>query len=179
MASDLDDIRELAEDFATELRRKNRSQRTIDGYLQHIEYFAAYLEANQLPTAGPDITRDHVGGYIESLLTRKNLRTGEPLSPEYARASTEASNSYSSTCRRTTPMCNTPDSPLTLFDIDTPTAWQAGTRRIYVTPQFEEITQPNVPRLVTYRNHAHARRADQHQLATKISGGNHHAVDCR
>lgn len=50
------------------------------------------------------------------------------------------------------------------------------TRRMYVTPQFEEITEPNVPHLVTYRNHAHARRADQHQLATITSGGNHHAV---
>ncbi|WP_280367235.1 tyrosine-type recombinase/integrase [Nocardia wallacei] len=81
----MDDIRELAEDFATELRRKNRSKRTIDGYLQHIAYFADYLVANELPTAGPAITRDHLGKYIESLLTRTNLRTGEQLSPEYAR----------------------------------------------------------------------------------------------
>lgn len=50
------------------------------------------------------------------------------------------------------------------------------TRRMYVTPQFEEITEPHVPHLVTYRNHAHARRADRHQLATITSGGNHHAV---
>lgn len=85
MGTDLDDIRELAEDFATELRRKNRSQRTIDGYLQHIRYFADYLEAHDLPTSGPALTRDHLGGYIEWLLTRKNHRTGEPLSPEYAR----------------------------------------------------------------------------------------------
>ncbi|WP_024799312.1 tyrosine-type recombinase/integrase [Nocardia sp. BMG51109] len=85
MTSDLDDIRELAEDFATELRRKNRSQRTINGYLKHIEYFRAYLAANELPTTGPAITREHIGQYIESLLTRTNLRTGEPLSPEYAR----------------------------------------------------------------------------------------------
>ncbi|MBF6065414.1 tyrosine-type recombinase/integrase [Nocardia terpenica] len=85
MTSDFDDIRELAEDFATELRRKNRSKRTIDGYLQHIEYFALYLESNGLPTDAPDLTREHLGGYIESLLTRANFRTGEPLSPEYAR----------------------------------------------------------------------------------------------
>ncbi|MGV9719612.1 hypothetical protein [Nocardia beijingensis] len=36
MGLDLDDIRELAEDFATELRRKNRSKQTIDGYLTRI-----------------------------------------------------------------------------------------------------------------------------------------------
>ncbi|WP_268895697.1 hypothetical protein [Nocardia sp. CY41] len=40
MGMDLDDIRELAEDFATELRRKNRSKQTIDGYLTRIRYFA-------------------------------------------------------------------------------------------------------------------------------------------
>lgn len=85
MTSDLDDIRELADDFATELRRKNRSPRTIDGYLQHITYFADWLIANEFPTVAPAITRDHLGRYMETLLTRTNLRTGEPLSPEYAR----------------------------------------------------------------------------------------------
>ncbi|MGW5228664.1 DNA cytosine methyltransferase [Nocardia niigatensis] len=50
------------------------------------------------------------------------------------------------------------------------------TRRLYVTPQIEEITEPGVPHLVTYRRHARARRADQHQLATVTAGGNHHAV---
>lgn len=85
MGLDLDDIRELAEDFATELRRKNRSKQTIDGYLTRIRYFADYLERNELSTSAPDITREHLGGYIEDLLTRPNLRTGEPLSPEYAR----------------------------------------------------------------------------------------------
>ncbi len=85
MNSDFDNIRELARDFATELRRKSRSQRTIDGYLKHIEYFSKYPEAASLPTYRPDITRDRIGGYVESLLTRKNFRSGEPLSPEYAR----------------------------------------------------------------------------------------------
>ncbi|MEV0294207.1 tyrosine-type recombinase/integrase [Nocardia sp. NPDC050710] len=85
MGMDLDDVRELAEDFATELRRKNRSKLTIDGYLTRIGYFADFLQANDLPTTAPDITRAHLGGYIEDLLTRPNRRTGEPLSPEYAR----------------------------------------------------------------------------------------------
>ncbi|WP_458690476.1 tyrosine-type recombinase/integrase [Nocardia tengchongensis] len=83
-ALELDDIRELKQDFATELRRKNRAKRTIDGYVQHIDYFAAYLIANKLPTNAPDITRDHIGGYIEDLLTRVNMRTGQQLSPVYA-----------------------------------------------------------------------------------------------
>ncbi|MEU4312418.1 tyrosine-type recombinase/integrase [Nocardia sp. NPDC024068] len=85
MGMDLDDIRELAEDFATELRRKNRSPKTIDGYLTRIRYFADFLQAKELPTEAPEITRDHIGAYIEDLLTRPNQRTGEPLSPEYAR----------------------------------------------------------------------------------------------
>lgn len=50
------------------------------------------------------------------------------------------------------------------------------TRRLYVSPQIDEITEPNVPHLVTYRRNAKARRADQHQLATVTAGGNHHAV---
>lgn len=50
------------------------------------------------------------------------------------------------------------------------------TRRLYVTPQIEQITEPGVPHLVTYRRNAKARRADQHPLATVTAGGNHHAV---
>ncbi|KIA60550.1 DNA cytosine methyltransferase [Nocardia vulneris] len=53
------------------------------------------------------------------------------------------------------------------------------TRRMYVTPQFEEITDIDVPHLVTYRRNAHARRADRHQLATVTAGGNHHAIATR
>lgn len=73
MGMDLDDIRELAEDFATELRRKNRSAKTIDGYLTRIRYFASFLHAKELPTEAPEITRDHIGAYIE------DLRSGWPL----------------------------------------------------------------------------------------------------
>ncbi|QIS10642.1 tyrosine-type recombinase/integrase [Nocardia arthritidis] len=82
---DLDDLRELKEDFATELRRKNRSKNTIDGYLVRIDYLVEYLIENNLPTLAPAVTRDHLGSFIESLLTRPNKRTGKPLSAEYAR----------------------------------------------------------------------------------------------
>ncbi|MFC9995856.1 tyrosine-type recombinase/integrase [Nocardia sp. NPDC127526] len=84
-ALDLDDLRELKDDFATALRRRNRSQVTISGYLLRIGYFIDYLIEHELPTLAPEVTRDHIGGFIESLLTRPNKRTGEPLSPEYAR----------------------------------------------------------------------------------------------
>ncbi|MFD6223382.1 tyrosine-type recombinase/integrase [Nocardia asteroides] len=83
---DLDDIRELKDDFTTELRRKNQSKRTIDGYATHIDNFAAYLVESSLPTSAPAITKDIIGGYIEHLLTRPNSRSGQPLSPQYARS---------------------------------------------------------------------------------------------
>lgn len=50
------------------------------------------------------------------------------------------------------------------------------TRELYVTPQIAEITEPDVPHLVTYRRNAHARRADRFPLAAISAGGNHHAV---
>lgn len=84
-ALELDDLRELKDDFATELRRKNRSKQTIDSYLLRIDYFIEFLEENDLPTLAPDVGRDHIGAYIESLLTRPNKRNGKPLSAEYAR----------------------------------------------------------------------------------------------
>lgn len=50
------------------------------------------------------------------------------------------------------------------------------TRPLYVTPQIEQITDVDVPHLVTYRRNAKARRADENPLATVTAGGNHHGV---
>ena len=50
------------------------------------------------------------------------------------------------------------------------------TRELYVSGQIAEITETDVPHLVTYRRNAKARRADQHPLATVTAGGNHHGV---
>lgn len=50
------------------------------------------------------------------------------------------------------------------------------TRRLYVSPQIDLITEPGVPHLVMYRRNAKPRRADRHPLATITAGGNHHAV---
>ncbi|NLE78108.1 MAG: DNA cytosine methyltransferase [Rhodococcus sp.] len=50
------------------------------------------------------------------------------------------------------------------------------TRRLYVTPQIEQILEKDVPHLVTYRRNAKARRADQNPLATITAGGNHHGI---
>lgn len=48
-------------------------------------------------------------------------------------------------------------------------------RRMYVTPQVEQITEPG-PHLVMYRRNARPRRADAHPLATVTAGGNHHGL---
>jgi DNA (cytosine-5)-methyltransferase 1 len=53
------------------------------------------------------------------------------------------------------------------------------TRRLYVADQLDEIEDLNIPHLVTYRRHAHARRANEYPLATITAGGNHHAVATR
>jgi DNA (cytosine-5)-methyltransferase 1 len=50
------------------------------------------------------------------------------------------------------------------------------TRRLYVSPQIDQIETDGVPHLVTYRRNARARRADRHQLATVTAGGNHHGI---
>jgi DNA (cytosine-5)-methyltransferase 1 len=49
-------------------------------------------------------------------------------------------------------------------------------RRLYVSPQIEQITDDGVPHLVTYRRNARAKRADRHPLACVTAGGNHHGV---
>lgn len=50
------------------------------------------------------------------------------------------------------------------------------TRRLYVSPQIEQISEDGVPHLVTYRRNAKARRADRHPIACVTAGGNHHGV---
>jgi DNA (cytosine-5)-methyltransferase 1 len=73
---------------------------------------------------------------------------------------------------------------LSLPPVDTPPAatildpdpGRPVTRRLYVSPQIDQITERGVPHLVTYRRNAKPRRADRHPLATVTAGGNHHAV---
>lgn len=50
------------------------------------------------------------------------------------------------------------------------------TKRLYVTPQIEQITELDTPHLVMMRRNAKPRRADAHPLATITAGGNHHGV---
>lgn len=66
--------------------------------------------------------------------------------------------------------------PVMASDILDADAGKPVTRRLYVSPQIDEIEDDGVPHLVTYRKHARARRADQNRLATVTAGGNHHGV---
>lgn len=66
--------------------------------------------------------------------------------------------------------------PVYAADILKPDIGVPMTRRGYVSDQIDEITEEGVTHLVVYRQHAHARRADQNQLATITAGGNHHAI---
>lgn len=60
-------------------------------------------------------------------------------------------------------------------DILDPDPGKPVTRRLYVTPQIEQIDTDDV-HLVTYRRNARPRRADQNPLATITAGGNHHGI---
>jgi DNA (cytosine-5)-methyltransferase 1 len=66
--------------------------------------------------------------------------------------------------------------PVTAAEILDAHPGQPVSRRLYVSPQIDTITDDRVPHLVTYRRHARALRADAHPLATVTAGGNHHAV---
>lgn len=72
-----------------------------------------------------------------------------------------------------TPPATTPVNAAQILD---PQPGRPVTRRLYVSDQIDQITDHDVPHLVTYRRHAKARRADQHPLATITAGGNHHGV---
>lgn len=60
-------------------------------------------------------------------------------------------------------------------DILDPDPGKPVTRRLYVSPQIEQIDTDDV-HLVTYRRNARPRRADQNPLATITAGGNHHGI---
>jgi DNA (cytosine-5)-methyltransferase 1 len=66
-----------------------------------------------------------------------------------------------------------PSAAVTILE---PALGKLVTRRLYVSPQIDQITERDVPHLVMYRRNAKPRRADRHPLATVTAGGNHHAV---
>lgn len=75
----------------------------------------------------------------------------------------------------TPPMLHT--SASTALDMDN--LGKVVTRHLYVADQINQITENDVPHLVTYRRNAKARRADRNPLATITAGGNHHGIATR
>ncbi|MET9490203.1 hypothetical protein [Nocardia sp. NPDC006630] len=75
----MDDLRELKDDFAIGLRRKNHGKIAIDGYLIH----TGFIVEKKSPTIAPAVARERLGAYIDALLTRPNRCTCQP--PQYAR----------------------------------------------------------------------------------------------
>lgn len=72
-----------------------------------------------------------------------------------------------------TPPALPPVSASTILDAD---LGAPVSRRLYVSPQIDQIRDPEVPHLVMYRRNARPRRADEHPLATITAGGNHHGL---
>jgi site-specific recombinase XerD len=78
MANDLDsletlainDIAELLRGFELSLRARNRSPKTVKGYLQSTRIFREYLVRVGMPTQVDRITREHVESFVADQLER-------------------------------------------------------------------------------------------------------------
>jgi site-specific recombinase XerD len=80
----------LAQSFRRALLAQNKSQRTIQTYMEAVQGLGDFLRERGMPTEIEAITREHVEEFILDLLTRKHKITGRPLRP------TTASNRYKS-----------------------------------------------------------------------------------
>ncbi len=69
-ASDLGDVRRLAQSFEIALAARNLSPRTTSTYLDAVELFAAFLERSGMPTRVDAITREHVEAFVAAELKR-------------------------------------------------------------------------------------------------------------
>jgi site-specific recombinase XerD len=69
-ASDVGEIRRLAESFEIALAARNLSPRTMKTYLDAVGLFAAFLERSGMPTRLDAITREHVEAFIAAELER-------------------------------------------------------------------------------------------------------------
>lgn len=66
--------------------------------------------------------------------------------------------------------------PVPATQILDPDPGKPVTRRLYVSPQIDQIVDHDTAHLVVYRRNAKPRRADRHPLATITAGGNHHGL---
>lgn len=66
----LGDLGILAASFRRSLRARNRSPRTVEGYLDGVERFHAYLVRTGMPTAVAQIRREHVEAFVADQVER-------------------------------------------------------------------------------------------------------------
>ena len=63
-------VADLVDSFARHLRAENKSPKTITGYLQSVNQFAAFLHDKGMPEAVDALRREHVEAFIEHLVER-------------------------------------------------------------------------------------------------------------
>jgi site-specific recombinase XerD len=73
----VNDIAELVQGFDLSLRARNRSPKTIKGYVETTRLFREYLVRVGMPTAIDMITREHVEAFIADQLERWKPKTAQ------------------------------------------------------------------------------------------------------
>ena len=71
----VNDIKALQRDFERSQRAARRSPRTIGTYREAIDQLAAFLQRSGMPTAMPEIRRQHVEAFMEELHVRTKPAT--------------------------------------------------------------------------------------------------------
>ncbi len=71
----LTDLTPLAESFRRSLRARNKSPRTVDGYLAGVHQFDAYLRRLGMPTAAAHIRCEHVESFVADQVERHKANT--------------------------------------------------------------------------------------------------------
>ena len=70
------DLQTLTASFRRHLRAANRSDRTVETYLEAVDQFGRWLARQKRPPGGvASITRDHVRGFVEFLVTNRSAST--------------------------------------------------------------------------------------------------------
>ena len=71
------DLTELATSFRRSLRAQNKSPRTVQGYLEGVDLFAAFLRREGMPTVVAHIRREHVEAFIAEQLVQHKPSTAQ------------------------------------------------------------------------------------------------------
>ena len=69
------DLGVLAASFRRTLRARNRSPRTVQGYLDGVDTLVAYLAREGLPTIAAELRREHIEAFLGDQLERHTANT--------------------------------------------------------------------------------------------------------